>query len=246
VKVLGIGVVFLIVACSVVGIRLLLLARRTRQIPELALGSSFLLLGAIGYPLSIVARTVAASSESGAGLLLACALLAQNLASMAAYVATWRIFRPTQRWASAVVCVAGAAFVASLVGDTLVAGSWRFRDGGFWYYLGYSGRAAAFFWAAAESVRYHSLLKRRLHIGLADPVVTDRFRLWALTTLSISVAFLVFLAGRLLALNVSESPAVLAGTSLCGIVGGVSMWLAFFPPPAYTQWVRARSDLGGD
>ena len=35
-------------------------------------------------------------------------------------------------------------------------------------------------WGAAESLRYFSMMRRRAKLGLADPLVTNRFLLWGL------------------------------------------------------------------
>lgn len=73
---LAAGALAMITVDAVVGVRLLRLARRTRKVPEAALGTAFLLLGAIGYPLTTLARRgvigSAAVNEAlmGGGLLI--------------------------------------------------------------------------------------------------------------------------------------------------------------------------------
>ena len=47
-----------VLASLLVSIRLLALARRTRQFPELLIGIGLLLMGAVGYPVSMAARMV--------------------------------------------------------------------------------------------------------------------------------------------------------------------------------------------
>jgi len=235
-RLLGLGIVVMIAADAVVGARLLLVARRTRQVPELAFGLSFLLLGVVGYPLSIAARRAA-----DPGCMLAAALTAQDLACLAMYVATWRSFRPGDPWARGVVVTAACAFTLSLLGDSLATEGWALRDGGPAYYLGFVARAAAFLWAALEAGRYHAMLRRRLTLGLADPVLVDRFRLWTLASASIGLGFAVFLLGRLFTANVAESPLVLGASSVVGVSAGVAMLLAFAPPAAYLHRVRERA-----
>lgn len=235
-RLLGLGIAVMIAADALVGVRLLLLARRTRRTPELAFALSFLLLGVVGYPLSIVARRAADPSA-----LLAVALTAQDLACLCMYVATWRTFWPGSPWARALVQAAAGAFALSLLGDSLLAGRWSFHDGGAAYYLGFAARATAFVWAALEASRYHAMLRRRLALGLAEPVLVDRFRLWALAAASISLGFAVFLLGRLFTDNVADSPVVLAASSLVGISAGAAMLLAFAPPAAYLRRVAARA-----
>lgn len=232
-SVLGLGILAMIAADAVVGVRLLALARRTREVPELALGCAMLLLGVAGYPLSIAARRGFGGEEYG-GLLLLAALTAQNLACLGIYIATWRVFRPRSAGAAAAVVAASAAFVASLV----ASGS---SDAGPGYYLGYTARLLAFIWAAAEAFHYHARLRRRLVLGLADPVVTDRFYLWGVATATLCAGFLIFLYGRLTGPNVADSAPVLLATSLVGILAGTTIWLAFLPPAGSVRRVRARA-----
>lgn len=229
-RLLGLGFVVQVVACAVVGVRLAGLARRTGKAPELFLGASFLLLGVLGYPLSVVARGTAD------GALLLPALAAQDAACLCMVLATCSTFHPERpRLLLSSGGLVGLGFCASLVGSH-EAGT---PDGGAWYYLGFALRAGSFVWATLESVRYSRSLQRRLRIGLCDPVIADRFRLWALSNTSIVAGFAVFLAGRLLTPDGATNPWVLGSTSLVGLVGGVAMWLAFFPPARYTGWVSA-------
>lgn len=240
-RALGLGIAVMIAADAVVGARLLLLGLRGRRLPELAFGSAFLLLGVVGYPLSIVARGAA---PAGAGL-LAAALAAQDLGSLAMGVATWRTFRPREPWARRAVGLLAAALLVGMLGDSVQAGAPSLRDGGPWYYVGFAGRAGAFLWAALEALRYHGMMRRRLVLGLADPVVTDRFRLWAISSLGVCAAFATFLVGRLTADNVATSAPVLLVTSVAGIVAGVAMLLAFVPPAAYVRSVAERARRRG-
>jgi hypothetical protein len=231
---LGIGVLVMILADAVVGVRLLLLARRTRELPELCFGLSFVWLGVLGYPLSIVAR------RTGSPGLLAAALFFQDLGSLAMIVATWQTFRPGEAWPRRLFVLACGLFAASLLGDSLTARAWLLRDGGPWYEVGFWARAGSYLWAAVASGRYFVAIRRRLALGIADPVLVDRFRLWTLSSAAISLAFLVFYLGRIWSDDVSASLPVLAVTSVVGLVAGVTVWLVFLPPPAYLRRVRAR------
>jgi hypothetical protein len=228
---LGLGLLVMIVATAVSGVRLLWLARRTRAHPEFAMGSACLLLGVVGYPLSTAARRGASLGGLEPETLLRVGLAAQDLACFAIWVATWRIFRPERRWAAGLVAVATAALAASAA----VGG-----DGGPFYWVGLTARAGAFAWTAVESGRYSALLARRVPLGLADPVVHDRMRLWAIATSCITVAFLVFGAAKATGVGAEALP-VVAATSFAGLVAGVALWLAFVPPAAYARRLRARA-----
>jgi len=229
------GVGCLIVACTAVGLRLLALGARGRRLPELALGSGYLLFGALGYPLSAVARASAAEGAAHAGLWLATALAIQNLGVIACYVFTARVFRPGRPGVA--VAATGALLLAvSWIGHSVEPGWPGARSHGPWYYLGLATRAAAFVWCAAEAFAYWAQLRRRLRIGLADAVVVNRMWLWGASSLSIALGFAVFAAGTLSAGGVNAAPVVLT-VSAIGLLAAAAMTLAFFPPAFYRRWL---------
>ncbi|MFQ5417957.1 MAG: hypothetical protein ACE5FL_13030 [Myxococcota bacterium] len=232
---LGIGVLAMIAACVVVGTRLLWLSTRTRRSPEFLLGTAFVLLGGIGYPLAIAARGGPGGSPSPG--LLRLALGFQDVACLAMYAATWQTFHSGSRSAGGITALAAVGFGASVMG---VAGSGS-PDHGAWYYIGFALRAGCFGWAAVESHRYQRLLKRRLRIGLGDAVVADRFRLWTISTVAIFLGFGIFLVGHLTTDNVAPAGWVLAATSAVSLTAAACMWLAFVPPAAYVRRVSAAT-----
>ena len=121
-KLLGLGIVVQIVACGVVGTRLLILATRTRQAPELLLGAAFLLLGVVGYPLAIAAR---AGGDPSTGLLTT-ALAVQNVACLCMYATTWRTFRADSRTAGVLIDDCPSAFFGCCFPvASLRSASWR-------------------------------------------------------------------------------------------------------------------------
>jgi len=237
---LGLGALAMIGADTVVGVRLLLLAWRTRELPETTLGLAFLLLGAIGYPLATAARRELLPTDAGNAALMAAGLLAQNLACLAMYLNTAATFRAGARWARVLGGAAAAGLAASYAGQ---AAATRFAPHatGVAYYLGLAIRAGAFAWSASEGLRYYTRARRRLRLGLADPVVTNRFLLFGLGTAGVFAAFVIFWIGQLTTANVAESTWVLAATSVVGIVSAVATWLAFLPPAAYLRRIQARA-----
>jgi hypothetical protein len=116
----------------------------------------------------------------------------------------------------------------------------------FWDPVAVAGFALAFGWMAVESLRYHALLRRRLALGLADPVVTNRFLVWGAGAAATSVLVLLlmglYLQGITLLAN-SLSASVLVTVS--GLVMSVVPWLTFAPPAAYLRFVSRRAARGG-
>jgi hypothetical protein len=119
VKLLGVLVVLAFaLASTVVGGRLLWVARRTREAPELAMGLAFVVSGAIGFPLLIAAQAVQQASGPTAATHLLMALGAGFTFSgyVGLGVGCWRIFRPAAR---------GRSCRSRARAPLIVARSWR-------------------------------------------------------------------------------------------------------------------------
>lgn len=239
--VLALGAVLMVAVDALVGVRLLWVARRSRRLPEALLGSAFLLLGVLGYPLTTAARRGAFGSEAGDAAAMGAGLLVQDMACLAVYLFTARTFRAGEPWARVLVWLVGAAFVASLVGhavsDGFAPGS---RSPGYW--LGFALRTLAFAWACAEALRQYRSATRRLRLGLVDPLVANRFLIYAIGMGGVFVAFAIHFLGLILTPNAAESIWVLAGTGAVGVATAIPTWLAFMPPAAYRRWVVARAE----
>jgi hypothetical protein len=233
------GVGCLIVTCAVVGFRLLALGARSRQTPELALAAAYLLFGAIGYPLGALARARAAAGEPDAGAWLAAALAIQNFGIVAVYVFVARVFRP-ERTGPSVTTSTAVLLALSWAGHVFDPGFAGAASRGPWYFLGLGTRAAAFVWGAAEAFAYWALLRRRVALGLADPVVANRMWLWGASCASIALGFAIFWLGGVSRAGVNATPVVLS-LSACGVAGAVAMTLAFFPPARYRRWLIAAA-----
>ena len=101
-------------------------------------------------------------------------------------------------------------------------------------------------WVSWEPLRYHVMMRRRLKLGLAEPIVVDRFLLWGVGSASRLVLVLFGVGSALWVRHLEPSTAltfskwVLGGTSICGLIASVAYWLAFHPTPAYQRWVERR------
>lgn len=227
----------------VVGGRLLAVARRTRELPELLFGIGFV-SGGIGQGFAQLGQRVIwtepGAFATGMNTLLFGFLL---LGTAALYVVIWRVYRPGWTTAGAIFTLAAMPLLCLSYGLRIAGGD-------------FTGQVAAspgvavhqalrgflFGWAAIESLRYHALLRKRRAIGLADPVVTNQILLWGVAAggmvgLNALVTINLFVLGR--------SPlADPVSTSLLLVVlavVSVSMWCAFFPPQALRRRLMARA-----
>jgi hypothetical protein len=101
---------------------------------------------------------------------------------------------------------------------------------------------ACLFWGSVEALRYWRLMSRRTRLGLADPVVTNRFLLWGLGAGAAGVGTTVGIVAQWwTGLPPLEIPLVMLSSSLHGSVAAVAMWFAFLPPAAYLRRLTERS-----
>ena len=225
--------------CLLIGLRLLLLSARTRHLPELLVGAGLFLMAGVGYPLSSVARQapgLAPETREVLGCLGALFVLVGVVANTAFI---WLLFRRDVAWAR--LLLAGVTLIGvGLFAAESLGGSWATGSVYFWPWIP-STITLSMGWGFVECARYHGMLRRRLRLDLADPVVTDRFRLYAAATLLGLTANAVGWIFWWLGLEMITDP---LGAPLLGVLGtgsAVFMWLAFLPPRAYLARVRARA-----
>ena len=233
---------------SVVGVRLLAQWIRTRELPELLIGVAVLGIGPCGFAFAVFSSLLVEAWPLASQGLWAIAAVAMNAGGLATYVFTWKVFRPREAWARVVVATASVVFVATLIADGIATGFTFPGDPQATLPLQISGwvRIAALAWGAAESIAYYAKMRRRSRLGLADPVVTNRFLLWGMGIGSAAwgsaVATLVPL---FLGVPGFEIPWLQLSSSLHGLVAAVAMGLAFVPPRAYVAYIESGTSTHG-
>jgi hypothetical protein len=231
-----------VVVSALVGARLLLLARRSGAVPELALGLAFFLVGAIGYPLGLGA-VLPGMPEGPARALFAISQLATGVGSAAVFVFTRGVFRPEERWAQWIVRVAAlvlAVQTAFSVERALSADPAQFAVPDLGFSVRQAVTAFSYGWTAIEALRYRALLLRRLTIGLAEVEVVNRFLLWAIAGIGAFAGSSTMSAVSLVGALPWQDPLAISAVGLGGLTSAVCAWLAFMPPHAYLAWVRSR------
>lgn len=248
-RAVGIGALALLgLVGAVVGERLLRLSRRTRQLPEQAIGLGLVLITVIGAPMSAAGRLPAlVSTPLGDGLFgLGLASALGGIALL--FVFTWRVFRPDAEWAKGVVGLAALAACIDWLGLVLASQRGQTLDEILphtrpWSLAIVGLVALAFVWSSAESLRYHARLRRRLALGLADPVVVNRFLLWGISGVATVVMLGMIVACILAGQAPLRDPLPMTAIAAAGNVASASWYLAFLPPPGYLRWVRRRATI---
>jgi hypothetical protein len=106
--------------------------------------------------------------------------------------------------------------------------------------LGYQVlRLGTLLWAAVEALVTWRMLRRRIRLGLADPLVVNRIGLWGIAagigSAGASAGFLVTFFGL-----EARSTGVEVLISVLGLAASAALWLSFLPPARYQGWVRSR------
>ena len=233
-----------------IGIDLVRRARRVRELAELLLGVHLLLAMGLGYLLLSAGVALGQLSDDPPVHLmvplLSVGYAATIMGLMATLAFTQQVFRTNQLGGKAFVTAATAAMWAGWVAYGATGGFERgtFEGAAAWLLLG--GMIAANGWVAFEPLRYHRQLRRRARLGLADPLVTDRFLLWGLGSLARALMILLgpgaeyALAHTSGGLHAAVPSVALALASLLGLGTSVCFWLTFEPTAAYRRWVEAR------
>ncbi len=229
---------------GITGIRVLVLAAHTRQLPELLLGCSYLVGGMLGWSLLLVAGALLVGRPDLHVLtevLQAGGSFCLNLGVVAASLFTWRVFNPR----SVPIALLFFAQLAVLLADFVHNGVMMHlaippaTDP--WFYPGMFGRDLTYVWLPIVALRYWNMLRKRLPLGLSDPVTTNRVLLWGLTGV---VTFLYCVVAGITAyldLWVRYGEAMFLCTGVMMSVGALLGWLAFVPPARYLAWVEGRA-----
>lgn len=231
-----------VLASLVLGARLMLLARKTRGLPEFALGFGLFLMGGIGYPLMAVAQQATQLDLGTRVGLIVTQMLFTTIGMTGVTLFTRRVFRPQEAWAAWATPLTTVSYLAFLLAQGLGGGfAEALATQGVWYHSTYIG-IGVMGWTGWESLRYHSLMRRRLSLGLADPVVVDRFRLWAIAMFAAaSISTIGVMLQRIFGISVNGTTAGHLLVGPLGLLIAGALWLAFLPPASYLARVRRRA-----
>jgi hypothetical protein len=219
---------------AIAGGRLIQLSRRTGEAPERLLGLYFALTG-VAYLCWILPNVVAVGPLAEPSDFAAWIVYSTGVVPFLIFNRI--VFRPESRWAHWIVigCVVGLALSAAVL--TLSGDRYPGLDNPFFWtqWLGYTVPCA---WLTLEAALCRRSAVRRAQIGLADPIVMNRYLLMVIFG---GFQVLACFSDILLSIDFAANQAVsaradllLGGSELAGIG---ALWLAFFPPEAYLDWV---------
>ena len=237
----GIGCFF--VVGLLVGVRLLALWCRTRQLPELLAAVAMLGIGPLG---TCVLGTgyLLFHDTSLMPLFHAAGLAIQGVGFSAIACFAWRVFRPNDRWAVALAAIISLVLLVDGFGMFVVptpAGEFALRN-----HVSMSLKILAIGWGAFESLLYWRVSNRRAAIGFADPLVSASFLMWGIGLASGTLGLAVVYATiAWIGPGAVLSPPSQLFISCFGVVAAAAFYLGFLPPRAYRRRFGARAPAAG-
>ena len=237
----ALAMLFTLIASTAIGVRMLLVARRTRQLPELLFGLAFL-CGGLGQGLAVLGQRTLWTEPGSFATTMNTSLFGLNmLGNIALYVVIWRVFRPAEL-RGAVVTALGIG--ALLIGFGMRIGGGEFVDGttyGDGMRVTLAARISIFCWITMEAQYHGAMLFKRARLGLADAMAAAQVRLWGVAGLA-NMLLSVMIAYYTLELHRSplEDFWPVCAILVLVTVSVTTMWIAFFPPAGLAARVRAR------
>jgi hypothetical protein len=241
------------------GIRLLSLASRTRERPEFW-GGLYFVGAAIGLPMRVLGSSFFLDDPDLAGTLNTIGHVAFASGTIAMTVFTLHVFHPKSRAAR---ILSGLTIAAILVttAHTLLAG-YASIENSYSMLATNAARLIPTSWAFYESLRYYRSMRRRQSLGLADPIVANRFLLWSIWTGALTFLPLITLTLRKLLIvafgnnefvssaNIALLPVLTQALriifAVIAPIAAIAPSLSFFPPASYLNRIRSRSPPFGE
>ena len=223
----------------IVGVRLFALSVRNAQTPDRLLSVTFL-LWALNYLLYNIPSLFFYGEAVLPPLFAFGSAVTLYLGTITFAIFTRAVFRNQERWAVWLVAGTVGCLIVGAAGSVWV-GDW---GGDYplshpWWWVTRLGRAAPLVWMAAEGLAQYVRARRRRQLGLCTPLVCNRFLLWGLAGALWVILEFVEVADYIAYQSTgqySDSLFVLVGW-LEAVPGGI-IWLVFFPPTFYRNWIN--------
>jgi hypothetical protein len=229
---------FIATVVGLLGLHMLGAAFRRRALAEAWIGA-FFVASAIGAETAM--RAIGSTDLALAPRWLSVGVCALTVATASGYAFTYTVFRRGEPWARAIVlagtllAVWGARCQLSGASGTPDVTGLRVE------FL--VGRIACFCWGTYEAMHAYAMARRRLALGMADPIVVNRFLLFGLWFGAMGIMPLTLAVTRILGGAPAQAAANGVGPKLVGCLMVVALMLTFFPPRGYQQWVTRSARM---
>lgn len=227
-----------LIATLVLGARLIRSGRRAGGVPELVYGLALFISGIGSIVRLVVYAVIGPSEETRLAVVFASVVSVVTLAVMTTGLRL--IYHPLKRWPW--------ALQAALVALSLVA-TWQLAVAPIATGIRPLPQMAndiastgMMVWGAGAASAHWLKLRRRLALGLVEPLVVERFKLWALGFLvggltSASLWLLPLTAG----IRIVDVPWIMLTVNALVLVMTGLVWATFYPPEFHRRRIEARA-----
>jgi hypothetical protein len=229
----GLALFLTIVIMVVVGGKLLLVARKTRGVPELLIGLGFVCDG-IGRGIGQLGQRFVWGDAGLVGAWLDGVFFAIVVAGVyALYAGVWQVFGK-DRVSGATTCFLGCCIAAVGFGMRIGSGDFLAVDlSNMGSRVFHFARVSVFVWATIEAYTFWRKLRKRVALGLAEPLAAAQIFCWAIAALA-SVGMALIIGWN--ELDHQRNP-LDHTTSMCLLlvftfIASSFLWCAFIPPEA--------------
>jgi len=238
-----IGFAAFFIASLTVGIRLVALWWRNRQLPELLIGLGVLGIGPIGFGCITFGQILHGDHDIAARVMFAVGIFAASGGAFAKYVFNHTVYHPDSRAVRGLVYVAGGGLLACCLWAWVSTGFSGVQSIDAAYFIRTFLQVGCLLWGSIEALRYWRMMRLRVRLALADPVVTNRFFLWGVGAGAAGVGTAIGVVAQLLIGRPPlEIPWVTLSSSMHGLVAAVALWFAFLPSKAYRRFLSERAE----
>jgi hypothetical protein len=232
----------------VVGLRVFVLWRRTRKLPELLLSIALLFTGFLAYAMGTLGKLVLSGSPQLRSGLTLLGLSTECIGVAALIAFADRVFHPKGGWVRGVTILLFSLLALGVCGEIFSGQYMRYSDpeliAGPWVPLGLLARGLGPAWMSFECFRYHAKLKKQLALGLASPLVVHRVLLWGIGIGASATGYATSIVHRLVyGTGLRAHDWAIGLVSFQALIASVCIGIAFFPPRKYRSWAASRTSL---
>lgn len=233
---------------TAVGLRLLRTAARGGGAAAWTCGFGFTLIGLLGHPLHMIsgAGSVPVGEVHQALGAAGSVFIAAGLSAFFAF--TLIAFRRTQTWAWIFTGTGVALLFVSAFGQigalatappempsAEATRNWSMS-------LGILS-TICYAWSGIEGIAEWTRARRRVALGLTDPLTANRILLWGVHGVCVTMLNGMLMTLSAQGVNLGESLLAQIGTACFSLVSCATITLAFFPTRAWASWVRRNPAL---
>jgi len=238
-----IGFATFFAASLAAGVRLVALWWRNRQLPELLIGLGVLGIGPVGFGCMTLGQILHADHDVASRVVFGIGIFAASGGAFAQYIFNYTVYHSNSRVVRRLVQVAGVGLLACCIWVWVASGFAQVQHVDTSYFVRSILQVSCLLWGSIEALRYWRMMRRRVRLSLADPVVTNRFFLWGIGAGAAGVGTTVGVVAQLLIGRPPlEIPWVTLSSSIHGLVAAVAMWFAFLPSEAYRRFLLKRAE----